>query len=99
MTVASDLAELKQMEAAMDVDATSMAALPTAASVFAFIAAAAQAEGRDPAHDIELLARHGAVSPPEARSIATSLRQLGFKAAADRLRHVAGRNSRQRYRS
>jgi hypothetical protein len=92
MTVASELIELKKMEAAMpEIDASGLAALPTFAAVFAYIAAAATAEGRDPADDVELLARHGELSPSKARTIAVSLRQLGFKAPADRLRLVAGR--------
>lgn len=92
MTVASDLTELEKMEAAMSkVDASGLAALPTFASVFAYIAAAAQAEGRDPAHDVELLARHSNTSAPEARRIAASLRKLGFKAPAERLFMIAGR--------
>jgi hypothetical protein len=91
MTVASDLIELRRMEAATDVDASALAALPTCVSVFAYIAAAAKAENRDPAHDVELLARHAGMTPNEVRDIATTLRRLGFRSASDRLRHVAGR--------
>jgi hypothetical protein len=91
MTVASDLIELKKMEATTDVDASSLAALSTFGSVFAFAAAAAHAEGRDPADEVELLARHSELSAPEVRTIAASLRQLGFKAPADRLKLIAGK--------
>jgi hypothetical protein len=92
MTVSGDLIELKKMEAAMpEIDASGLAALPTFASVFAFIAAAAHAEGRDAAHDVELLARHGELSASEVRRVAVSLRQLGFKAPAERLLMIAGR--------
>jgi hypothetical protein len=91
MSVRSDLTELKMMEAAMEIDASSMAALPTFAAVFAYVAASAKAGGRDPAHDVELLARHGGLSASEARRVAVSLCQLGFKAPADRLFQIAGR--------
>jgi hypothetical protein len=92
MTVASDLAELKRMAAASSPESDgSLAALGTIPSVFAFVAAAAKAEKRDPAHDVELLARHGEMSAPEVRGIATVLRRLGYQSAADRLAEIAGR--------
>ena len=91
MSVGSDLVEMKRLEAAMDVDASALGALSTIASVFAFIATTAKAEGRDVAHDVELLARHAELSPSEARQVAASLQRLGFRAAAARLKQIAGR--------
>jgi hypothetical protein len=91
MSVADDLIELRKMEAVLpEIDATGLEALPTFASVFAYIAAAAHA-GRNAADDVEVLARFAEMSAPEVRMIAASLRQLGFKTPADRLAEVAGR--------
>jgi hypothetical protein len=90
MSVASDLAELRLLEASAPT-LGDLSDLQTEAEVFAYIAAAALADGRDPAAAVELLARFTQLSATEARAIASSLKRLGFKAPAERLSMIAGR--------
>jgi hypothetical protein len=91
MTVSSDLAELDKM-APLSPDAdTALSALPTLASLFGFLIAAARVEDRDEADDCETFARYAQLTPDEVRHCAGTLKALGYTVASARLCEIAGR--------
>ena len=93
MTIASDLLELRRMEAASSPESDgSLAALETIPAIYAFLATAARSEGNSSEADtVELFARFSNTSAPEAREIAAVLARLGYTEASARLRMIAGK--------
>jgi hypothetical protein len=68
-----------------------MQPLTTIASVFAFLATAARAEGRSEADDVELVARLADCTADELRGAERTLRKLGYRDVCYMLRRIAGR--------
>jgi hypothetical protein len=91
MSVSSDLAELEKMAPLSPNSDTSLAALPTLASLFGYMITCARAENRDEADDCETLARLAQLTPDEVRDIAATLKALGYTVASARLREIGGR--------
>ena len=91
MTVASDLAELEKMSPLPPDGDTSLAALTTIPSLFAYMITCARSEDRDEADDCEVFARFTQLTPDEVRECAGTLKALGYVVAADRLKQIAGR--------
>jgi hypothetical protein len=94
MTVkASDIDELRRLEALMPPDregAKHLSVIETMDELFGFVITDARMTGDDEADTAETLARLAELSPREVRRIAVTLRALGYIAAADRLREIAG---------
>jgi hypothetical protein len=88
---ARDLKELKRMEAAAPESESGLEALETIPAVYAWLITCARQDGDDEGDTAELFARFDDATAPEARAIAATLRRLGYLAAADRLREIAGR--------
>jgi hypothetical protein len=91
MSVSSDLAELAKMPPLSPDRDTGLAALPTLASLFAYLITCARAEDRSEADDCEVFARFTQLTPDEVRECAGTLKALGYVVAADRLKSIAGR--------
>ena len=93
MSIAADLAELRRLEQAAPDSGSDLSPLETIPAVFGFLIANARSEGSDDdgADQCELLARHAGMTASEVRTIAATLRRLGYAMAADRLRQIAGR--------
>jgi hypothetical protein len=95
MTIATDLIELRRMEATMPPESdSSLSALTSVEAIYAFLITCARSEGGDEADTAELFCRFDGATAPEARSIAATLGRLGYTVAATRLREIAGRRRR-----
>jgi len=81
---AADVAKAQAMLA--DMPASDLSALTTIAEVLAFVIEAARVDGDDELEAVELAARVAELSRDERRSAASTLRKLGYREAADRLR-------------
>ncbi|SHN87165.1 hypothetical protein [Bradyrhizobium erythrophlei] len=90
---AGDLAELTRLDATPDTG-TDLSVLETIPAVYAYLIACARADHDDEGDACELLARHSGATSSEVRSIAATLRRLGYRTASDRLRLIAGRRRR-----
>jgi hypothetical protein len=95
MTVsATDMAELARLEALMPPDrdgAEHLNVIETVDELFGFVIADARSAGDDECDAVEMLARHSDMSPDEVRSVATTLKALGYRTAATRLAEITGR--------
>jgi hypothetical protein len=91
---AHDLAELKRMEAASPETGSDLSALETIPAVYAWLITCARQDGDDEGDVVELFARHSGATAPEVREIAATLRRLGYVVAANRLREIAGKRTR-----
>jgi hypothetical protein len=95
MTVkASDIAELRRLEALMPPDRESakhLSVIETMDELFGFIITDARMTGDDEGDTAETLARLAELSPREVRRIATTLKAVGFATASQRLFEIAGK--------
>jgi tRNA A58 N-methylase Trm61 len=81
---AADVAKAKEM--LRDMPASDLTALTTIAEVLAFTIESARADGDCELEAIEFAARVADLTRDERRSAASTLKKLGYRAAADRLR-------------
>jgi hypothetical protein len=89
-----DLEELRRMETASPDSESGLEALATVPAVYGYLIACARHDGDDEADMVELLARHSGATASEVRDIAATLRRLSYGVAADRLREIAGKRTR-----
>jgi hypothetical protein len=91
MSTGADLAELRRLEAAAPQSGSDLSALQTAEELYAWLITCARQDGDDEGDKAELFARFSGATAPEVRDVACTLRRLGYRSAADRLFHIAGR--------
>jgi hypothetical protein len=91
MSVEADLATLQTMAPLSPDRDTGLSALPTLASLFAYMITCARAEDRDEADDCETLARFTQLTADQVRECAGILQALGYVVASTRLREIAGK--------
>lgn len=92
MSIKSDLVELQRMEAAApEHGGSDLSMLETTEEVYGWLIANARADGDDEGDAVELFCRFDGATPDEARSIAATLKPLGYRAAAERLYQIAGK--------
>jgi hypothetical protein len=89
---AADIAEVLALEGAVP-ETNTLDALTTIPALLAYIATWSASEGRDPADDIELLARLAELPPDMVRSAAVTLKAMGYYDVGDRLREIAGKRT------
>jgi hypothetical protein len=81
---AADVAKAKEM--LRDMPASDLTALTSIAEVLAFVIEGARADGDDELEAVEFTARVADLTRDERRSAASTLRRLGYREAAERLR-------------
>jgi hypothetical protein len=92
MSIRSDLAELQRMEAAApEYGGSDLSMLETVEEVYGWLIANARADRGDESDTVELFARFSGATAPEVRTIAVTLKRLGYATAADRLYQIAGK--------
>jgi hypothetical protein len=84
-------AELRRMEATGIDAGLDLSGIESIPELYGNMIANARADGNDEADAVELLARFNDTTAPEVRDIADTLMQLGYVAAATRLREIAGK--------
>ena len=75
-------------------DTDEMLSLVTTAEVIGFVASTARTEGRSEADDVELVVRAAGLGPDDVRQVERTLRALGYRSVAERLKQIAGRRIR-----
>jgi hypothetical protein len=91
MSIKSDLAELQRMEAAApEYGGSDLSMLETIEELYGWLIANARADHGDEGDTVETFARFSGATAPEVRNIAATLRRLGYRTAADRLKQIAG---------
>jgi hypothetical protein len=90
---AADLEAARALEATLP-QSDELQPLQTVASVLAFMATAARAEGDDPCDGVELVVRLADLSPDDVREVERALRPLGYRDICAGLREITGRRQR-----
>jgi hypothetical protein len=83
---AADVAKARAMLA--DMPASDLTALTSVAEVLAFVIEGARVDGDCELEAVEFTARVAELSRDERRSAASTLQKLGYREAADLLRHL-----------
>lgn len=86
-----DLHKLRRLEMAAPQSGSDLSALETIPAIYGWLIACARQDGDDEGDAVELFCRFDGATAPEAREIAAVLDRLGYRAAASRLREIAGR--------